>query len=1107
MELKKLNAIWMVVLIVTLPIYSSTALAASVRITGNQGTAGINGFINANSDTWRVEATISDAQSVTPENVILNVGSLSESFDACSAGVSGTVCSYESNLENGVREGDYNFNVNFQGVSQASVVKADGSGPVISGTSVSQQTDGTIDLSFITRDSGDGIASVEILDEQSNVLQTLSVTAGQNELIFSGDLVGISSGEGIRVIRVKATDRLGHETISGGVSFRTDFIAPVVEKVNITLVDRFIGVTAFSSDVVVDVRENSEFREQMIRMSSSSSNSLQNTNPNSCLRDDDEFDLWHCTFGNVIISPSESVSFDIYTEDRFGNSATVSRSVSFTRDSSPPTVDFFGSERVYDGQSYVNNVNNRIVLRFSEVGAGIDKSGVRANLAGIGGSSSEAPDYFNESAGEAFWDVGSGTGGARITLVKLQDRAGNEDPTQLVETGLVVDNTGPRIERMEFYGVSDQNEHAFFQSQDQLKLEFTAREDSGLEVLVNIKDLVDNAELKYPKRGSDIPSGWISLTHDDGCSRVEGVWECNILVPELLRSGTGRNVDLEIVIRDTAGNSAVDFGVEPRNVERVVRNGKYKISLLGLSEEEDPNFWTVSPVNLKPDFVDLDTVELAPTRVQANVNLRTAELQAQMLSVSLGRCEVVGDAPTLKNSLFYGGIEPGGESSPKVGIVLEFDTFDGRTHFNVGADSRFDFGEAEYNCQLEIFSKIGRNALRVSEIQDVPITVKFGFTSNGAIDEGLAQKVTELKENDLFKIASALSFLSTGVRILNFAGQLFQIVYSANILFDIFSTSAQVQAESWRLGDGLTLGGTEAIITALKGGCYSVQAGGGTMWEFVNVLQIPMNILSCNPGVSDGKGGTDWGLGWYGWWQRGVLDVYNIASGRGPLGVPASSLQENLIASAIGLCIPGLILNMEKTRELHCRKIVCYAQDVPAGVATTEACDSLYDLQLCEFVVGTFFDFFLLGGIAEIGKSIQSIFTSPIGAALLPISIAQVAACWNLCWTDVTPGNVQACKALTGVNKALAIVDNIVGAVQTAGPSVGTQYCGQVGDIDVGTLTGGQFIPSNEKSTETSEEVPERDRVAENRGRDTPSQLPGIGERQGTPNVQPQTNN
>ncbi len=1075
----------MLVLLISLPVYSANVLAASLRITKNAGAAGVPGFIDANGDEWQVEATITGVAAVQPEQVRLQVGPRSEPFNDCRSDTLGTVCSYQSQLSEGVPEGSYPFTVNYLEIRQSAVILADGSAPQVSHLQVAQQTDGTINLGFLASDNG-GLKRAAVLDEQNTVLQEIPVPAGQTQLSYNGQLQGINSGQGLRSIKVLATDQLGHESASSAVSFRTDFVAPTVEKINITALGQFIGITSFRSDIVVDVRDASEFNYQLMRVSSPQT-SLQNANPgaNACQRDRVEFDLWHCRFSQAVVNPAAEINFNIYVSDRFGNSNTVSQSLSYTVDSAPPLVIFFGSERVYEGQSYVNSHRNRIILKFKEEGAGITANGIRADLRGVGGLVSEAPDYFNATTQEAYWDITATAGGAHINLVKFQDNAGNEDPQQLVETALIVDTSGPRVERLEFYGFSEASQHDYYQSQDQLKMEFTAREDSGLRVQVNLNELVDSAALKYPAR-LDLPAGWLELTQDDGCERAEGLWECKLLVPESLRSGTGRDVGLQLKIRDTSGNEAIAWGIDPRNIESKVSNGNYKIKLLGLSEEEDPDYWEVGKVKTSQSFVDLDTVNLAPARMQFSVPLRSLELNTEVLSVDLGSCEALEGAPKLRSSLLYGGIAPGGEGNPTVNVILEFEPFDGRQILSVNEDNKFEKITANYQCQLKIFTKLNRQALQAAELQVVPLTAEFAFSSNGAVDENIAKKVKELKDNDLFKIANAIHYLAVGFKILNFVTQIFQTIVSLNQLVNLFTTSTESVIETYRTNVYATVasfGTAEAAVKILQGSCYAMAAGTEGTWEIVRAAQIPMNILACNPGVTGSDGKLSWDLDWYGKWQRTVLDLYNLLSLRGVLGIPANSLQENLIVSSIGLCLPGIVLNVEKARELHCRKILCYAQDVPAGLTTIEGCDRLYDVQMCEFVLGSWWDFVGFGAVAEIGQLIQSFLSSPVGLFTSVLTVSEILTCATFCLNEFpAPGTVSACRVFTGIDKAIAMVDNIVGAVQTAQYTVGSAYCDQVDDIKLEELAGGQFL-------EKEEEIP-----------------PEEGQPSRTPEAQPQTN-
>ncbi|MBS3140484.1 hypothetical protein J4479_05785, partial [Candidatus Woesearchaeota archaeon] len=76
------------------------------------------------------------------------------------------------------------------------------------------------------------------------------------------------------------------------------------------------------------------------------------------------------------------------------------------------------------------------------------------------------------------------------------------------------------------------------------------------------------------------------------------------------------------------------------------------------------------------------------------------------------------------------------------------------------------------------------------------------------------------------------------------------------------------------------------------------------------------------------------------------------------------------------------------------------------------------------------------------------------------------------------------CRATTGINKVISIIDNLAGAVQTGPSLVGSQYCGQIDDIKLEELTGGQFLPKEEPK---------------------PAEKPE-GRPSATPRTQPQTN-
>ena len=1075
MELKKYLGIWIILLVVSLPVYSSSALAASVQITANHGTSNVNGFINANGDTWTVEATVSEASEVKSDDVFIKVGAIDQKFDSCTSGTAGYVCTYNSDLSSGVQEREFPFIVEYRAggevVSRGSVVKADGSAPVISGLTARQAADGKIDVNFYVEDRGAapvGLKTIEILDADDNsVLQTIDGAAKRQEFSFQGVLSGITSGEGVRRIKVRAADLLGNAGVSSAVSFRVDFINAVIETVNFTDLGKFIGQSSIRSDLAVDVRETNLIQI----LASSAQTSLQNSLPTSrrCTQDAEDYKLWHCIWEDVLVQPQTSIILNFDTTDGSGNTGRSSRTVTFVKDDFAPEVEFFGTNRVYEGESFITSRDdNRVIIRLKEQGAGITKSGIKANLQALELTGIVEPTYFNETTLEGYWDVGSpaATSVARISLVELVDKVGNKAEVT-PEPGIVVDRSGPLVERIELIGLGEDGEHDYLQSNDRLKVKFTVLEENGLIIFLDLNELVTGVELDYPAGGLThaLGSGWRVYTEDEGCTRLEGKWECEIET-EAVMSGTGRLVDFEIKIEDTAGNEAVWSSLKSEAKNKVSgEKGDYQLQLLGLSTEENPDFWELAknPLPLS-SFVDLDATNLIPTRMPLKVDLKTKETQAKALGVSLANC-IKGDenSPELKSSQLFSAIQPGGETNPSVNIFLEFDAFDGREFFRVGEEEKFTQAVGKYLCTLQVYTKIGSNAIQNPQLLPVELEVPFKFSSLGAMDENLAQQVYDLKENALFKFATALSYLATVFKFINFALRLFNTIIAVNQVIDLATTTLDINKAAIRTtqaagADIWSLGTTKVIEAALTGQCLNLQFSTAPSWTFLQEIQKWVGLFSCNP-TPTGE------FGWYGKWQQAILSFYNLASGRGLLGVPASSLYENMYTAALGLCLPGIIYNVEKAREVYCRKIICYGREIPAGVATIESCNQLYSLQMCEFVLGPVFDFVGFGGIATLGKILESFFSSPLGF----IALSEVIGCAFLCTSSFTPGEVSLCKVATGINKALTIVDNIVGAIQTIPSMTGQHYCSQIDDIDINELTGGKFLPKEESETEEAE--------------------------------------
>ena len=1061
-------ALFIIVLVITMPFYSAKVLAASVQITRNSGQANIPQFIDAQNDVWTVQATITGGEeTIDPTKVKLKIGNNQASFNSCTDSALGVMCEYISPLSDGVQEGEFGFQVvyNFMSptglpdaVSNGDVIKADGTGPKITFNHLQQNSQGQIELDFTVDEqvhSGAptvGIKSITIVDADSgSTLQNINIAEQgikKYDYVDDGDFSGVLqstfTGEGQRRIKIKAQDWLGHNSVQDPIrSFASDFIAPVIkDQLNFTSLGQFIGLQAAPTDISVDIVE-----KNLQTVTAFSTQTDIGGAEADCALDEEIDDLWHCTWNDVEVAPDSSIAVTIAALDEFGNHAERTLTQSFTPDTSPPAMIFLGTERVFDDKSYVQKSGtHRIILKAQESGAGISAAGIRLNLLAFGRSSSEAPTACEQqdSGFECYWDIShtfSSAGVARIGLSTFKDNIGNEGETPEVE--LFIDDAGPAVQKIEVFGEGKD----YFQSNDRLNIKFKAFESSGLTILVNVNDAVLDAENNFPEtpftRGMVPSTGWQVFT-EDSCTKGEsGIWGCTLETAPI-KSGPETNVGVELRLQDTAGNDASSWPIEARNVQfRGTNNGPGKITfnLLGLSIEDAPDYWETGRV-VPLTHIDLDTTELTYTRVPVRVSVQSDNAQANVLSMDVIECVPAEGsiAPEISRVAFTGNNFPEGQQSPASATLLfEFNPFNGRELFNVDETlGTFTEATASYTCQLRIFSRVGRDALSVGEIQEVQVNVPFAFSTLGAVDENLAKKVRELKGGS-FKTLEVIGKINKVIDYIRWFATFASVIGSTIELVAFIADGFKVAA-----GNADKTGILGSFGPALRGACLA-SSNTDKLVEIAKWLEAPLQILSCNP--TPGA----FSLGGYGRYQNEVLESYNLLSGRDLLGIPASSLYENMYVSALGMCVPGILYNLQKYHEIQCRRIICYAREVPAGIATIEACDELYSLQVCEYFTGPVFDFIGLGAIAQIGRMLNAFLTSYLGL----ISVAEAAACSVFCFDPTpAPGLVTACKSAKVINMVLNIVDSTVSAIDRRPSLTSSPYCDIANDIDLDEVVG-----------------------------------------------------
>ncbi len=1035
----KFVSVFLLVLVISLPIYSANALAATVSITANHGEDNIEGYLDGQGDTWTVQTTITgNVGDVAADSVKIKIGQNEDTFDSCSSGVGGVVCTYLSPLVEGLSEAVYSFQVIYNYLDSNGVAKTDSSVPkVIKSDSrapkinslTARQVGSLIEVGFEVTDKVRngvpvvGIKKVEIVDADNNVLETIdNFEVGQETFSFNGEVAAQFAGtEGLETLRVKVEDWLGHQGISSPVVFPVDFIDPVIgDELVFSRGDGFVGQVPFMTGVSVEVTEAN------LKSVTATSDQAANLGGEASCTNIEE-DLNKCVWSNVEILPTDVVSFTVRAEDEKGNVVEKTLSKTMQVDVSPPEIVYFGSERVFEELGYVKSGRQRIVLIAADSGgAQISKSGVRANLGSLGSDTEPTSCEEIENGISCYWQTQKTfTSSQRfpISLSKFTDNVGNEGLRPTIEA--VGDSSGPKVSNLELVGVSEIGEKDFFQSRDQLKLRLEVAESSGLYILVNLNGIVEDAANKYQENAitRGLGDGWQVFTQDDGCVLGEGKWLCELLT-EQIKSGPD-NVGLEIKVQDTAGNGAVwEEG-----------NGVLNFELLGLSDEEDPDYWEVGPVYSSAEFVDLEVTSLAPARYPVVVPFVRNNQGASALRIEVLGCTTGGNdsAVQVANSVLYGGISEIGNPTPRPQLLLQFNPFDGKEAFRETIrEGELETVDVPVQCVFNVFTKVGNDALGSVETQEVNFNVPFAFSSLGALDENLAGKIKKIKQETLFDIANKIKLLSKILDWVRWATGFIGIIKDGEVLINVVKGKTDALRP--------TFYGNFAATLACEG-ANDLQ---GSFLDTIEYVQVPLAVLSCNGQKEVGKDGKFTGeyvLGEYGHFQNVALEAYNVWSGRAALGLPpALSPYENIWASTIALCPAGIVYNLEKYRQVRCREIHCLQNEVPAGIATVESCKELGEFLECRYVWGN-----LAATAIPLYQAWDVIWETLIGWVSNPLGLVRSLLVVPCALSCPASGKVSAgCTVVGAIVKLADLVTGIAGLWQTIPTQTGDPYCGQV---------------------------------------------------------------
>ncbi|HLC74841.1 MAG TPA: hypothetical protein VJH88_03215 [Candidatus Nanoarchaeia archaeon] len=1025
----RMCALWMIALVLSMPVYSAQALAASLQVQRNSGTDTVGGFVDAAGDTWTLQvlAQLDAGEQVTRENVRVN----GVPFGKCEnqQGL-GQVCTYELSQPEGFSgEGARTVRLELrkQGGqvvdTEETKVTLDGSEPVVTVRAVQEGRGATI--TYTVRDQPSACVGLQkiVFKHGTTVVKTIEGTdltdisdgacgTGTIREVSDVEVVPISvSSTGTQRIEVVAVDRLGHEG-KAIVAFAFDGVAPVVmaDTLAVGAGGSFVAPGKARTKVSVELVEDGNDVEAVLKVGGTSFDGV-------CVGTGSEGSktVFTCTWNDIEIDFGGTFTAAVEASDGH-NTVTKQLTKQFSLDTVKPVLQRFGVEHPEAGINFVKRSDNVFVAVFTEAESGIDAEDVLADFHEITArEGSVAADECTKSGSTwtCRWEsIGaeraSADRTATVTLTEVTDIVGN--PATLGQASIVQrDDVAPVVSNVR--AVVQGGARSFIQSRDELLISFEVVEAHGVRAAIDTSQIIADTK-----------------TQDAECVVKDATTLICSVTTAPIDSFDGRTVTVPLLVFDGAGNQA-------KNAENTIP--ALQVTVFGTDDDlVDPNFWSVrGAVTLLPESLDASVTKLIPQRVFASVGL------VGDVTLVDARATCIGDH--VLRSFMINDFRPEGKPT----IVVEFEPFD-------PLEEGSEVAEIEVTCALTLQSRRGNVVVQQAEEEEVKFPVKFFLTEFDNDLSTIEEEIDDAKED-------------ASVGLLKIIGTLNEILEWAKIICNIISlVDTLLNAVQALNPPAEALQRTPLTFAVGVGLCEAKGAVGGSAAFGIETLQTICALVTCTGQSKDGQvetgtlsktiinlrahqkrvldGYNNWFLGGTGFNWAAAQDASGKPSAFGE-GVAnfakANSLYDNVWLSVAGICLPGIIYNIEKYRQIQCRYASCLENEVKGGVATIEACRELKDYQLCKYFTGELFQLVpFINAIDNLLGLLKSLLTDPIGI----LRAAAIYSC-QAAWCGESASAEGVCEYVAYIVFLTDFVNSIISTVQQIDTKTSKDYCETVG--------------------------------------------------------------
>ena len=972
-------ATFMAVLVITIPIYSANVFAGLDSVSA-EGSDGVDNYIKG-EDYVNFKAIISASENETINQSQVWLGQ-NFVFDSCSEGINEYKCilRYPTNNTESWESKSQPYTINLKDNnsniidSKSGIFYVDDLAPKISSFSVesSSVSNGSIKFKYTIEEYAcsdsscnnkcSGIKKIELYKLNENYSQSNIIDSNYCSYSNESYIDSSSFGDGQHTIYAKAYDMLGQVSDAVSTILTVDNEAPEIDSSSFTITDdaglevNYASTEPFPVTVHIQITGDNLDKGNVIGNFTSIDSSYYNLKA-TC--GDTSGSLTECTWSiDLSISNTTTTNeFVVEAKDSSGNAATAKVSKSFSLDATGPVVTSIKTDRVKDDKSYAKLKNNTFIAEIQE-DVGLNSDQVILYLGSTGIKATNCSEGWT-----CYWynaDL-SGSGDIQASIKEdTTDRLGNK--AEPFTADITVDATSPKLVNISIdnIGGTEAAMEDYWKTGDSLQIIAIIEEDAIETAYADLSSIITNAENVVADSCTDIGNDQ---------------WQCSWITASIDISGYIENY-IYLSFEDVAGN---------------VLKHQEAITIYGLTGEAEPNYWTHT-VECSPDLIDRQTTSLISQKVFCHVKLEALQEDVMTLSIDLeesGDSTTASDSTTNGNSTTASNNTTASDSTTAVQEAELFNNDAGSTNIYIKLTlekKNFNVDDVNLTYQLDITSKVGNKITSPAEKEDVEIKLEFYNLPLGELSDSIKNKIDDAVEDatkTYWKLITGLKkIFFFAERICNFINILHNIVV-------VLKTVGRYLANLEVTTSGTPAGpGVKASRTLYD--FYTEESRVDTLGVY-NDLNKLCNAVNCKVGRAIAgekeKGLDKWSRRLGGGWGIATMDSWLGSStlkkwtGKEPFGPNGyMNVKDSMVLSVLTVCLPGIIYNLDKWRQIQCMYAHCLQEGVKQQGLPVMACEDQKSYAECKYITGEIFKVIPYTALFDfyIGK-IKGVLSDPLG--------------------------------------------------------------------------------------------------------------------------------